>query len=55
MKHGLRGQSFGTVSACSAGAHAIGIAARLIAYGDADRAVAGGTESTLTPLTIAGF
>ncbi|MBN1530916.1 MAG: beta-ketoacyl-ACP synthase II [Thermoleophilaceae bacterium] len=55
MKYGLRGQSFGTVSACSAGAHAIGVAARLIAYGDADRAVAGGTESTLTPLTIAGF
>ena len=55
MKYGLRGQSFGTVSACSAGAHAIGIAARLIAYGDADLAVAGGTESTLTPLTIAGF
>jgi 3-oxoacyl-[acyl-carrier-protein] synthase II len=43
------------VSACSAGAHAIGVAARLIAYGDADRALAGGTESTLTPLTIAGF
>jgi 3-oxoacyl-[acyl-carrier-protein] synthase II len=55
MKYGLRGQSFGTVSACSAGAHAIGIAARLIAYGDADLVVAGGTESTLTPLTIAGF
>jgi 3-oxoacyl-[acyl-carrier-protein] synthase II len=55
MKYDLRGQSFGTVSACSAGAHAIGMAARLIAYGDADRAVAGGTESTLTPLTIAGF
>ena len=55
MKYGLRGQSFGTVSACAAGAHAIGIAARLIAYGDADSAVAGGTESTLTPLTIAGF
>ena len=55
MKYGLRGQSFGTVSACSAGAHAIGMAARLIAYGDADRALAGGTESTLTPLTIAGF
>ena len=55
MKHGLRGQSFGTVSACAAGAHAIGIAARLIAYGDADSAVTGGTESTLTPLTIAGF
>ena len=36
MKHGLRGQSFGTVSACSAGAHAIGMAARLIRYGDAE-------------------
>ena len=55
MKHGLRGQSFGTVSACAAGAHAIGMAARLIAHGDADSAVTGGTESTLTPLTIAGF
>jgi 3-oxoacyl-[acyl-carrier-protein] synthase II len=55
MKHDLRGQSFGTVSACAAGAHAIGVAARLIAYGDADRALAGGTESTLTPLTLAGF
>jgi 3-oxoacyl-[acyl-carrier-protein] synthase II len=55
MKHDLRGQSFGTVSACAAGAHAIGVAARLISYGDADRALAGGTESTLTPLTLAGF
>jgi 3-oxoacyl-[acyl-carrier-protein] synthase II len=55
MKHGLRGQSFGTVSACAAGAHAIGMAARLIEHGDADTAVTGGTESTLTPLTLAGF
>jgi 3-oxoacyl-[acyl-carrier-protein] synthase II len=55
MKHDLRGQSFGTVSACAAGAHAIGMAARLIAYGDADRVVTGGTESTLTPLSLAGF
>jgi 3-oxoacyl-[acyl-carrier-protein] synthase II len=55
MKYGLRGQSFGTVSACAAGAHAVGLAARLIAYGDADTAVAGGTESTLTALTLAGF
>ena len=36
MKHDLRGQSFGTVSACAAGAHAIGMAERLIRYGDAD-------------------
>ena len=39
MKHDLRGQSFGTVSACAAGAHAIGMAARLIRYGDADTVV----------------
>jgi 3-oxoacyl-[acyl-carrier-protein] synthase II len=55
MKYDMRGQSFGTVSACAAGAHAIGMAARLIAFGDADRVVTGGSESTLTPLSIAGF
>jgi 3-oxoacyl-[acyl-carrier-protein] synthase II len=55
MKYDMRGQSFGTVSACAAGAHAIGMATRLIAYGDADRVVTGGSESTLTPLSIAGF
>jgi 3-oxoacyl-[acyl-carrier-protein] synthase II len=55
MKHDLRGQSFGTVSACAAGAHAIGTAARLIAYGDADAVVTGGAESTLTPLATAAF
>jgi 3-oxoacyl-[acyl-carrier-protein] synthase II len=55
MKHGLRGQSFGTVSACSAGAHAIGMAARLIRYGDAEAAVAGGSEAAITPLGTAAF
>jgi 3-oxoacyl-[acyl-carrier-protein] synthase II len=55
MKHGLRGQSFGTVSACSAGAHAIGMAARLIRYGDAEVAVAGGSEAAITPLGTAAF
>jgi 3-oxoacyl-[acyl-carrier-protein] synthase II len=55
MKYDLRGQSFGTVSACAAGAHAIGMSARLIAYGDADRVVTGGSESTLTPLATAAF
>jgi 3-oxoacyl-[acyl-carrier-protein] synthase II len=55
MKHGLQGQSFGTVSACSAGAHAIGIAARLIRYGDAETAVAGGSEAAITPLATAAF
>ncbi|HEY6779542.1 MAG TPA: beta-ketoacyl-ACP synthase II [Thermoleophilaceae bacterium] len=55
MKHNLQGQSFGTVSACAAGAHAIGMAARLIAYGDADAVVTGGSESTLTPLATSAF
>lgn len=55
MKYDLRGQSFGTVSACAAGAHAIGTAARIIAYGDADIVVAGGSEAALTPLATAAF
>jgi 3-oxoacyl-[acyl-carrier-protein] synthase II len=55
MKHDLRGQSFGTVSACAAGAHAIGIGARLIRYGDADAVVAGGSEAAITPLGTAAF
>jgi 3-oxoacyl-[acyl-carrier-protein] synthase II len=55
MKHDLRGQSFGTVSAYAAGAHAIGMATRLIAYGDADRVVTGGSESAITPLATAAF
>ncbi|MDQ4025702.1 MAG: beta-ketoacyl-[acyl-carrier-protein] synthase II [Actinomycetota bacterium] len=55
MKHGLRGQSFGPVSACAAGAHAIGMAERLIAYGDADRVVTGGSEAAITPLATAAF
>jgi 3-oxoacyl-[acyl-carrier-protein] synthase II len=55
MRHDLRGQSFGTVSACAAGAHALGTAARLVAYGDADAALAGGSESAITPLATAAF
>ena len=55
MKHDLEGQSFGTVSACAAGAHAIGTAIRAIAYGDADVIVTGGSESSLTPLATAAF
>jgi 3-oxoacyl-[acyl-carrier-protein] synthase II len=55
MKYDLRGQSFGTVSACAAGAHAIGMATRLIAYGDAERVVTGGSESAITPLATAAF
>jgi 3-oxoacyl-[acyl-carrier-protein] synthase II len=55
MKHDLRGQSFGTVSACAAGAHAIGMAERLIRYGDADTVVTGGSEAAITPLATAAF
>jgi 3-oxoacyl-[acyl-carrier-protein] synthase II len=55
MKHDLEGQSFGTVSACAAGSHAIGTAIRAIAYGDADVIVTGGAESSITPLATAAF
>ncbi|HYN51635.1 MAG TPA: beta-ketoacyl-ACP synthase II [Thermoleophilaceae bacterium] len=55
MKHDLRGQSFGTVSACAAGAHAIGMAERMIRYGDADCVVTGGSEAAITPLATAAF
>jgi 3-oxoacyl-[acyl-carrier-protein] synthase II len=55
MKHGLKGQMYGVVSACSGGAHAIGSALRMIQYGDADAAVAGGAEATLTPFGFACF
>ena len=55
MRYKLLGNSFGTVSACSAGAHAIGEAARKIAYGDADAVMTGGSEASLTPLARATF
>lgn len=55
MHHGLRGESFGVVSACAAGAHAIGAAMRMVRAGDADAVVCGGAESALTPLTHAAF
>src|SRR3954447_3520067 len=55
LRYGLHGNSFGTVSACSAGAHAIGLAARLIQAGDADAVVTGGSEAALTPLSWAAF
>lgn len=55
MKHGLQGQMYGVVSACSGGAHAIGSAMRMIQYGDADAAVAGGAEATLTEFGYACF
>jgi 3-oxoacyl-[acyl-carrier-protein] synthase II len=55
MKHGLRGQMYGVVSACSGGAHALGSALRMIQYGDADAVVAGGSEATLTAFGFACF
>jgi 3-oxoacyl-[acyl-carrier-protein] synthase II len=55
MKHGLQGQMYGIVSACSSGGHAIGSALRMIQYGDADAVVAGGAEATLTAFGFACF
>jgi 3-oxoacyl-[acyl-carrier-protein] synthase II len=55
MRYGLRGQSFSIASACAAGSHAIGVATRMIQYGDADAVLTGGGEATLTPLARASF
>jgi 3-oxoacyl-[acyl-carrier-protein] synthase II len=55
MQHGLRGPSYGVVSACAAGSHAIGTAVRMIRSGEAEIVVTGGAEATLTPLARASF
>jgi 3-oxoacyl-[acyl-carrier-protein] synthase II len=55
MKHGLRGQTFSIASACASGAHGLGIAMRMIQYGDADAVVAGGAEATLTRFSFGSF
>ncbi|AKM32619.1 beta-ketoacyl-[acyl-carrier-protein] synthase II [Pandoraea faecigallinarum] len=55
IKYGLKGPNLAIVTACTTGLHCIGQAARMIQYGDADAVLAGGAESTVSPLGIGGF
>ena len=55
IKYGLQGPNLAIVTACTTGLHCIGAAGRLIEYGDADVMIAGGAESTVSPLGLGGF
>jgi 3-oxoacyl-[acyl-carrier-protein] synthase II len=55
MRYGFKGPNLAVVTACTTGLHCIGEAARKIEYGDADVVVAGGAESTVSPLGVGGF
>lgn len=55
IKYGFQGPNLGIVTACTTGLHSIGEAGRLIEYGDADVMIAGGAESTVSPLGVGGF
>ena len=55
IKYGFKGPNLAIVTACTTGLHSIGEAGRLIEYGDADVMIAGGAESTVSPLGVGGF